>query len=143
MIKINSTITKIGDKLSITDNSITIDDIEYQKDNLYVPKYEEGEVLPPIYLDGENIIFNHKIDKTRRHVTFICRLGNDKRFFDKDLNGLIDWTELMDYITFYNLSDEDQKALLSEIRESYLNSKIAEGLTLIEAKKAWIDKGKN
>lgn len=142
MIKIQSTITKTGDTLSITDESITINGSEHLKDNLYIKTGEEGEVLPPIYLDGEDIVFNHNVDKTRKHVTFVCRLGNDKRFFDKDLNSLIDWDELKDYVDFYNMSDEDQKKLLVSIRDSYLEDKISKGLTLSEAKKEWVEKGK-
>ena len=141
MIKIQSTITKTGDKLSITDKSITINDIEYLKDNLYTPKHEEGEILPPIYLDGEEIIFNHKTDKTRRHITFINHLGNDKRFLDKNMNGLVDWNELIDYVNFYNMTDAEQLKMLSDIKKSFIDKKVSEDLTLVEAEKEWIAKG--
>lgn len=131
MIKTQSTIVETGDKLSIIDKSITIDDIEYQKDSLYVKTGEEGEILPPIYLDGENIVFNHKIDKTRRHITFVNHLGNDKRFLGINLNSLKDWSKLIIYVNYYNLTDAEQLKMLGDIRKAFKGTQ-----------KEWVAKGK-
>lgn len=151
MIKLQTSRAKTGDDFSLTNSILTINNIDYDLNNLNY--LSEGDTETRCYLqddkkfdeDGNeissttHIIIRLIVDKTK---AFMFYLGNAKRFYDIDCDGILNISELAILIDDYNANEETCRANRKKIRDTFLNNKKSEGLTMSEAVKVWEDKGK-
>lgn len=122
-MKITATLSKTGDELSLNGNEITIDGLTIPLDNPPVyPTDENADIhafmdANPVYVDQNgDVLIRLKVDN-EHFFDFVN--NNYLLFFDTDLNGDIDLSELEALVNHYNLSEEERRTNRANIKAGY------------------------
>ena len=128
MIKLQAITQDIGNTISMTDSSITIDNKKYYFNSLTQDSTKPCyKTVTPVIVDevdtGETIETIHILLSIPKNRRFMFHSGNLKRFFDVDNNNIIDVPELKTAIDYINeVDDVKLKTSLKLIRDSYLTN---------------------
>ena len=127
-MKIQTQVNKTSDEISLSGSTLAINGTPYDTTNIQSLKKIGGTEEDPIYespenqrvyLSGEEKIIFLKVDINRQ---FMFINGNDKRFYDKDCNNLIDLSELKVIVDHWNMSESDRKIEHLQIKEYFLKT---------------------
>jgi len=127
-MKIQTQLNKIADEISLSGSNLTINskvyDLSKPEPLKQIGETEEDLIFESpenqrVYLSGEDIKIFLKIDVNRQ---FMFINGNDKRFYDKDCNNLIDLSELKVIVDHWNMTEPDRKIEHLQIKEDYLKT---------------------
>jgi len=136
MIILNAVQRQTGDKISLKDSILTINNIEFDLNNLSTDNTKKVyKLITPIFEDdkqtGETVdtIINIEVDKNH---FFMFHSGNAKRFYDINCNGILELNELSILINDYNADSKTCKANRKLIYDKFVKT---------GTKKEWIAKG--
>lgn len=121
-MKIRGIRAKKSDIIELNENILTINGKPYDLDNLLSPSTEEnaGNIQffkdNQCYTDNGIIYINLNVD-IYHHFMFIN--NNDLIFYDKDLNGDIDKSELAGMLEVYNMTEDDRRASREKFKDSF------------------------
>jgi len=137
MIKLQTTSLKHlpQSNFNLLKNIITVDG---KKFDLNKPESITEDSESPVYRLNEEIIIKLNIPKNKM---FMFRYGNLLRFFDKDMNGLIDVPELKIALGFISMEKEEEQAGLKVIHDAFFNPRLEQDMTKKEINQLWWDKG--
>lgn len=134
-MKIKTQLNKTADNINLSGSILTINGKSYDLNKLseYLTETEEIPFPenPPCYIKNNKKIINLKIDIDLQPM-FINE--NDKRYYDKDCNNLIDLSEFSFIIDHWNKPESERRIERLAIKEEYLKT---------HTKEEWKNKGKN
>ena len=112
----------VSDILELNGNNLTINGKDYDLDNLLSPSIEEDADNTQFFIDNQCYLENGfkqvKIYVDNQHF-FMFVNNNAILFYDKDLNGDIDLTELKDLIDTYNMTEENRRKKHIDFKNSF------------------------